>query len=102
MLTMVNIDIGGPMMVKKISDELINAAGEAGTVIISMVNPKDLPIDQLRKEVDKLMEAKLGELDADKVKLLMEEVIRKHLGWLVVWGNVFGGVIGIVAKACGY
>ena len=37
-----------------------------------------------------------------QVKILMEEVIRKHLGWLVVWGNVFGGMIGMVAKAWGY
>jgi hypothetical protein len=33
---------------------------------------------------------------------LMEEVIRKHLGWLIMWGNVFGGLIGIVSLACGY
>lgn len=25
---------------------------------------------------------------------LVEEMIRTHLGWLVVWGNLFGGLIG--------
>jgi len=24
-------------------------------------------------------------------------MIKKHLGWLVVWGGIFGGVIGLVA-----
>ena len=24
-------------------------------------------------------------------------MIRKHLGWLVVWGGVFGGLIGFIA-----
>ena len=67
MLAMVNIDIGGAMMIARVRDELINAAGEAGPLIASVVDPKNLPIDSLRQEVDKLMEAKLGELDADKV-----------------------------------
>ncbi len=30
-------------------------------------------------------------------KLIIEDMIRKHLGWLVVWGGVFGGAIGVVA-----
>lgn len=40
-----------------------------------------------------------AELTPERVKQLMEDVIREHLGWLIVWGNVFGGVIGIIAKA---
>lgn len=102
MLAMVNIDIGGPMMVNKVRQELVIMAGEIGPLITALLDPEELPIDQLRDEVNKLMTAKLNELDADKVKILMEEVIRKHLGWLVVWGNVFGGVIGIISKAAGY
>jgi uncharacterized membrane protein YheB (UPF0754 family) len=102
MLAMVNIDIGGAMMVNKVRDEIVASASQVGPMIASVLDPNDLPIDTLREEVDKLMTAKLGELDANKVKVLMEEVIRKHLGWLVVWGNVFGGCIGIIAHACGY
>jgi hypothetical protein len=29
-------------------------------------------------------------------------VMKAHLGWLVVWGNVFGGLIGVVSEAVGY
>jgi uncharacterized membrane protein YheB (UPF0754 family) len=32
----------------------------------------------------------------DMVKIIIQNMIRKHLGWLVVWGAVFGGVIGVV------
>ncbi len=32
------------------------------------------------------------------VKTIIEDMIRKHLGWLVVWGGVFGGLIGVVAN----
>ena len=35
-------------------------------------------------------------------KVLLEQVIRRHLGWLVVWGNVFGAIIGVLTLAFGY
>jgi hypothetical protein len=25
--------------------------------------------------------------------------MRRHLGWLIVWGNVFGGLIGLLSRA---
>jgi uncharacterized membrane protein YheB (UPF0754 family) len=28
------------------------------------------------------------------VKEMVQHIIRQHLGWLVVWGGVFGGLIG--------
>jgi len=48
--------------------------------------------DQL---VEVLLEEKLVELDPPVVKRLVEDVIRSHLGWLVVWGNVLGAVLGL-------
>jgi len=44
----------------------------------------------------------LEELTPERVKEMMEEVIREHLGWLIVWGNVFGALIGLSARALGY
>jgi len=60
---------------------------------------KMINIDKIRTEVDGLMSTKLLELTPEKVKELIADVIREHLGWLIVWGNVFGGLIGIVSKA---
>jgi Na+/H+ antiporter NhaD/arsenite permease-like protein len=31
------------------------------------------------------------------VKDIIQQMIKKHLGWLVVWGGVFGGLIGLIA-----
>ncbi|MBB1382711.1 DUF445 domain-containing protein, partial [Shewanella sp. SR41-2] len=28
---------------------------------------------------------------------IIQDMIKTHLGWLVVWGGVFGGIIGAVA-----
>ena len=26
----------------------------------------------------------------------------QHLGWIVVWGNIFGAIFGIIARASNY
>ena len=61
-----------------------------------------LSVDKLRTEIDTLMTEKLLELTPERVRDLLEEVIRTHLGWLVVWGNVFGSLIGVVSTMAGY
>jgi len=58
---------------------------------------KMLDIGFLREEVDNLMSEKLEELTPERVKTLIEDVIRDHLGWLIVWGNIFGGLVGIAS-----
>lgn len=62
---------------------------------------ESLNINRLRIEIDRMMSSRLQELTADRIKELLEVVIRAHLGWLVVWGNVFGALIGVAAKAAG-
>ena len=51
------------------------------------------------QQIDRLLAVKLEELKPETVKRMMEEVIRRHLGWLVLWGNVFGGLIGLITAA---
>jgi len=58
--------------------------------------------EAIRWEVDRLMTEKLELLTPEIVKALLEQVIREHLGWLVVWGNVFGACIGVVSQALGF
>lgn len=55
-------------------------------------------IKKLRIEIECLLTTKLEEISADTVKNLLERVIRDHLGWIIVWGNIFGGVVGILTK----
>ena len=59
-------------------------------------------VEVAHREIDVLMTARLEHLTPRMVKSLLEEVIRKHLGWLVVWGNVFGAIIGVLTLAFGY
>lgn len=59
----------------------------------------DMHFDAFRPTVEKLVEGKLDQLQPEDVKRILEKIIRSHLGWLVVWGGVFGGLIGLVAAA---
>jgi hypothetical protein len=69
------------------------------------IDPKSLGLgidldalaSDLRAKVDVLLEDRLREMRPEDVKQMMEDVIRDHLGWLVVWGNVFGAVLGVAA-----
>jgi uncharacterized membrane protein YheB (UPF0754 family) len=45
--------------------------------------------------LEKLIEDRLKELTPLMVKDMMQKMIRRHLGWLVVWGGIFGGLIGL-------
>ncbi|CAE7216913.1 CYCL [Symbiodinium sp. KB8] len=54
-----------------------------------------LDVHALRSELDELMNTKLKLLMPHHIKA----VIREHLGWLVVWGAVFGGLIGVLSQA---
>lgn len=48
--------------------------------------------------IEKIVDARLNELTPDMVKNIIQHMIKKHLGWLVVWGGVFGGLIGLIAS----
>lgn len=48
--------------------------------------------------IDRIVQKRLDELTPAMVKGLVQDMIREHLGWLVVWGGVFGGGIGLLAS----
>jgi uncharacterized membrane protein YheB (UPF0754 family) len=54
-------------------------------------------VQNVRNQVEKIVEQRLAELTPELVKDIIQQMIRQHLGWLVVWGGVFGAVIGLLA-----
>ena len=57
----------------------------------------NMHFENFRPAVESLVKGKLDQLKPEEVKTILEKIIREHLGWLVVWGGVFGGVIGLLA-----
>ncbi|MDE5014546.1 DUF445 domain-containing protein, partial [Francisella tularensis subsp. holarctica] len=48
--------------------------------------------------IERLIDSRLDELTPQKVKEIILKIIRENLGWLVGWGGVFGGLIGLAAS----
>ena len=44
--------------------------------------------NKLQEDIEIIVDKRLEELTSDHVKIIMKEMIQKHLGWLVVWGGV--------------
>jgi uncharacterized membrane protein YheB (UPF0754 family) len=53
--------------------------------------------DTLVQTIGEIVELRLAELTPLMVKEMLFGLMKEHLGWLVVWGGVFGGLIGIVS-----
>ena len=54
-------------------------------------------IASMQDKVSDIIEKRLNELTPQLVKEIIQGMIKKHLGWLVVWGGIFGGLIGFIA-----
>lgn len=50
----------------------------------------------LSRMVETLVDARLAELTPHQVKIIVQTMMQRHLGWLVVWGGVFGGLLGVL------
>lgn len=55
-------------------------------------------VEHLQSKIEQIIDARLAELTPQTVKTLIQDLIKQHLGWLVVWGGVFGGLFGLVAS----
>ncbi|MEK7487113.1 MAG: DUF445 family protein [Planctomycetota bacterium] len=93
---------------KKIALEKINEVIE-NPEVLDRLNQKlkekispNAAAEILIPQITRLVETRLEELTPQMVKKIVEEVIRKHLGWLVIWGGVFGGLLGILTAALQY
>lgn len=83
-------------MVRQFLEGLVT---DLGPTLAARLKERTLDAPALRAQIDRLLEVKLEELTPQIVKRMMEQVMREHLGWLILWGNVFGGAIGLVSRA---
>jgi uncharacterized membrane-anchored protein YjiN (DUF445 family) len=54
--------------------------------------------DDITQQIEHIVQSRLAELTPNMVKEIIQTMIREHLGWLVVWGGVFGSLIGLITS----
>ena len=89
--------LGGRKALEPLREPIILKLQE---IILEIKERKNLAIKNqdltlsLVHQVEQIIDQRLEELTPNQVKDIIKEMIRKHLGWLVVWGGVIGGFIG--------
>ncbi len=58
-------------------------------------------IYQLKENIENIIDKRLNELTPEHIKIIMKNMIQKHLGWLVIWGGIFGFLIGLMLGILG-
>jgi len=64
---------------------------------IASVLRKETDFGTFKSKISAMVDTTLNELTPQRVKEIVENMMRTHLGWLVVWGGVFGALIGFVS-----
>ncbi|QKF58590.1 hypothetical protein [Aliarcobacter lanthieri] len=63
-------------------------------IVNSALKSKDLS-DDIYEKLSLIVNKRLDELTPKMVKDIINNMIKEHLGWLVLWGAVFGGIFGL-------
>ncbi len=53
--------------------------------------------EDIYNKLSSIVNKRLEELTPVIVKEMVQNIIKEHLGWLVIWGAVFGGLIGFIS-----
>ena len=64
-------------------------------------NSSDTTASLLLK-IENILDARLADLSPEDIKLIIQKMIKEHLGWLVVWGGFFGGLLGLLLSPVGF
>lgn len=54
--------------------------------------------DDMLTSIESVIDTRLNELTPQMVKEIVQKLIKEHLDWLIVWGGVFGGAIGLMSS----
>ncbi|MCI0501386.1 MAG: DUF445 domain-containing protein, partial [Epsilonproteobacteria bacterium] len=74
---------------KKAINEIVHTENFQQT-LFQTLEKSDIGED-MEQKIDKVIVERLNELNPKMVKDIVENMMKEHLGWLVVWGGVFGG-----------
>jgi uncharacterized membrane protein YheB (UPF0754 family) len=95
---------GGEAIIGKLKEPFLEKI-KASTIEISQsesfMNALNTQMHQgsahLNETIESMVVSRLAEVTPIMIKEMLHALMKEHLGWLVVWGGVFGGMIGIVS-----
>ena len=58
--------------------------------------------ETLLLKIENILDARLADLSPEDIKIIIQKMIKEHLGWLVVWGGFFGGFMGLILSPVGF
>ncbi len=79
----------------------ITDSDEFSHLLIDALEQPDV-ISELKTSIQDIINKRLDELTPQMVKAIIQDMIRQHLGWLVVWGGLFGALIGLASASLGF
>ncbi|MFY4763186.1 DUF445 domain-containing protein [Aliarcobacter butzleri] len=65
------------------------------TIVNEAIKSKNFN-DEIYEKISKIVNTRLEELTPKMVKEIVQNMIKEHLSWLVLWGAVFGGLFGLI------
>lgn len=96
--------MGGQDAIEPLRVPIINKLRHAVYAVLAEESLQRRLIDELISQqeflftIEKIVDDRLAVLTPNMVKDIIQGIIRQHLGWLVVWGGVFGGLIGLITS----
>lgn len=89
---------GGKKALEPLKEPIEKKIQEIINELISDTDEQQGTIAVLIGKVEEIIDNRLQKLTPKMVKEIIQDMIRKHLGWLVVWGGAFGGLIGLAVS----
>ena len=89
---------GGKKALEPLKQPVIEKLSEITQQIIDAPdgNLSTSSLNEFKIQIEAILNNRLQDLTPDQVKEIIQDIIRSHLGWLVVWGGILGGFIGFV------
>jgi uncharacterized membrane protein YheB (UPF0754 family) len=89
--------IGGKEALIPIKEPIILKLKDIIAEFVDSNNSDDL-VQNISVKIEKIIDDRLSNLTPIMVKKIIQNMIQRHLGWLVVWGGFFGGLMGLICS----